>query len=451
MLTIWGKKQRALCDGIARRDFLRVGALGLGGLTLADLLRYRAAGAEAGRTSNVGSHRAVIMIYLCGAPSHQDTYDLKPDAPAEYRGEFRPIRTNVPGIDICELMPLQARIADKLAIIRNMRALATDTHMPDELLCGFPWGPEGGPRSLRMCTRPTFGSVVSRLRPANGSNLPPYVTLDMAVMPHGYRRPLGLEPAFLGLAHQPFDPSTTGGLANLGLSDGMTLERLGDRRQLLSTFDAMPRSLEYSEGTLAGMDRFQAQAMEIVSSPRVRDAFDIEREPETIRRTYGPLTRFLQARRLVEAGVSVVTVLAPGYWDTHGNNFGTLRQLLPVLDRGIFALVSDLHQRGLDQDVAVVVWGEYGRTPRINANAGRDHWPQSMFALVAGGGFRMGQVIGATTSRAERPVGAGYVPQNLLATLYRHIFAIDPATTLPDHTGRPIYLLDERETIQELS
>jgi Protein of unknown function (DUF1501) len=447
MLTIWGEKQKALCDGIARRDFLRVGALGLGGLSLADLLRHRAAGAEAAQAS----HRAVIMIYLCGAPSHQDTYDLKPDAPAEYRGEFRPIRTNVPGIDICELMPLQARIADKLAIIRNMRALATDTHMPDELLCGFPWGPEGGPRSLRMGTRPTFGSVVSRLRPANGTNLPPYVTLDMAVMPHGYRRPLGLEPAFLGLAHQPFDPSTPGGLANLGLSDGMTLERLGDRRQLLSTFDGMRRNLEYSAGTLAGMDGFNAQAMEIVSSPRVRDAFDITREPETIRRTYGPLTRFLQARRLVEAGVSVVTVLAPGYWDTHGNNFGTLRQLLPVLDRGIYALVSDLHQRGLDQDVTVVVWGEYGRTPRINANAGRDHWPQSMFALVAGGGFRMGQVIGATTSRAERPVGAGYVPQNLLATLYRHVFAIDPATTLSDHTGRPIYLLDERETIQELS
>jgi uncharacterized protein (DUF1501 family) len=163
------------------------------------------------------------------------------------------------------------------------------------------------------------------------------------------------------------------------------------------------------------------------------------------------LTRFLQARRLVEAGVQVVTVLAPGYWDTHGNNFGTLRQLLPVLDRGIYALVCDLHERGLNQYVAVVVWGEYGRTPRINNNAGRDHWPQAMFAVVAGGGFRTGQVIGATTARAERPVGGSYVPQNLLATLYREVFGIDPATTLTDHTGRPIYLLDQRETIRELS
>jgi hypothetical protein len=447
MLTIWGKKQRPLCDGRSRREFLRVGALGLGGLSLADLLRHQANGAEAARSS----HRAVIMIYLCGAPSHQDTYDLKPGAPSEYRGEFRPIRTNVPGIDICELMPLQARIADKLAIIRNMRALATDTHMPEELLSGFPFGPSGGPASLRPGVRPTFGSVVSRLRPANGTNLPPYVTLDMSVMPHGYRRPLGLEPAFLGQAHQPFDPSTPGGLANLSLSGNMTLARMHDRRQLLSAFDSLRRDLEYSEGTFAGMDRFSAQAMEIVSSPRVRDAFDVSGEPEALRRTYGPLTRFLQARRLVEAGVSVVTVLAPGYWDTHGNNFGTLRQLLPLLDRGIFALVSDLYQRGLDQDVAVVVWGEYGRTPRINGNAGRDHWPQAMFALVAGGGFRMGQVIGATTARAERPVGGEYVPQNLLATLYREMFGIDPATTLPDHTGRPIYLLDEREPIRELS
>lgn len=446
MLTIWGKKQKPLCDGLSRREFLRVGALGIGGLSLANLLRHRASGAAPARSSR----RAVIMIYLCGAPSHQDMYDLKPDAPAEYRGEFRPMRTNVPGIDICELMPLQAQIADKLAIIRNMRALATDTHMPEELLSGFPFGPEGGPRSLRPGTRPTFGAVVSRLRPANGTNLPPYVTLDMSQMPHGYRRPANLEPAFLGVAHQPFDPSTPGGLANLGLGDGMTLERLGERRQLLFGFDSIRREIETTAGSFAGMDRFTAQALQIVTSPRVRDAFDISKEPEVIRRTYGPLTRFLQARRLVEAGVSVVTVLAPGYWDTHGNNFRTLRQLLPVLDRGIFALVSDLHQRGLDRDVTVVVWGEYGRTPRINRDAGRDHWPQAMFALVAGGGFRMGQVIGATSARAEHPVGGAYVPQNLLATLYREVFAIDPATTLPDHTGRPIYLLDERESIREL-
>ena len=446
MLTFFNGRRQRMCDGMSRRDFLRIGTLGVGGLSLADLLRLKAQGAQQTRSAQ----KSVIMIYLCGAPSHLDMYDMKPDAPAEYRGEFRPIRTNVPGMDICELMPLQARIADKLAIIRNLRALATDTHMPEELLSGFPFGPEGGPASVRPGHRPTFGSVVSRLHPSNGANLPPYVTLDMGRMPHGYVRPHSLEPAFLGQAHQPFDPSAPGGVANLGLADGMTLERLADRRNLLSTFDNLRRDIEYSQGSLAGMDAFNAQALDIISSPRVRDAFDVGKEPERVRAQYGTHPRFLQARRLVEAGVKVVTVLAPGYWDTHANNFNSLRQMLPALDRAIFALVNDLHQRGLDQDVAVVIWGEYGRTPRINGNAGRDHWPQATFALVAGGGFRMGQVIGATSSRAERPVGESYIPQNVLATLYRELFGIDPATTLPDHSGRPVYLLDERASIREL-
>jgi hypothetical protein len=448
MLTIWGNKQKPLCDGLSRRAFLQVGALGVGGLTLADLLRLRADAAAPARAPR----KAVIMIYLCGAPPHLDMYDLKPDAPVGIRGEFKPIRTNVPGFDICELMPLQAKIADKLAIIRNLRALATDTHMPEELLSGFPFGPgSGGPFSLKPGTRPTFGSVVSKLSPRNGTNLPPYVSLDMAKMPHGHPRPLSLEPAFLGQAHQPFDPSTPGGVANLGLADGMTLERLEDRKTLLGAFDALRRDLEPAKGTFAGLDAFTSQALEIVSSPRVRDAFDVAKEPAKVREQYGaPLSRFLLARRLVEAGVSVVNVLAPGYWDTHGDNFKTMRQLLPLLDRGIHALVSDLHERGLDQDVAVVVWGEYGRTPKINGNAGRDHWPQASFALIAGGGFKMGQVIGATTARAERPVGGAYIPQNVLATLYTELFGIDPAATLPDHNGRPIYVLDERDLVKEL-
>src|SRR4051812_5262688 len=240
MLTIWGTKPDPHGDGVSRREFLRLGALGAGGLTLADLLRLRAQGAPLARSSN----KAVIMIYLCGAPPHQDMYDLKPDAPVEYRGEFRPIRTNVPGFDVCELMPLQAKIADKLAVVRNMRALATDTHMPEELLSGFPWGPEGGPFSLKPGTRPTFGSVVSKLRPSNGTNLPPYVSLDMARMPHGFRRQLGQEPAFLGQAHQPFDPSSQEGMANLRLPDGVTPGRLGDRKKLLGAFDDLRRDLE---------------------------------------------------------------------------------------------------------------------------------------------------------------------------------------------------------------
>jgi len=432
--------------GHSRREFLRIGTLGLGGLSLPHLFRLNAQSAEQSRSS----HKSVIMIYLCGAPSHQDTYDLKPDAPAEFRGEFKPIKTNVPGMDICELMPLQAKIADKLAIIRNLRALATDTHMPEELLCGFPFGPEGGPASLKPGTRPTFGSVISKLHPSNGTNLPPYVTLDMGRMPHGYGRPASFEPAFLGLAHQPFDPSAPGGVANLGLSEGTTLDRLADRKKLLDGFANLRRDIEYSKGTFAGMDAFTAKALDIISSPRVRAAFNVDKEPEKVRARYGTHSRFLQARRLVEAGVKVVTVLAPGYWDTHSNNFNTLRQLLPALDRAIFALVTDLHQRGLDKEVAVVVWGEYGRTPKINRAAGRDHWPQASFALIAGGGFKMGQVIGATSPRAERPVGEPYIPQNVLATLYQEVFGIDLATTLPDHGGRPVHLLDDTRIVKEL-
>jgi uncharacterized protein (DUF1501 family) len=446
MLTLSRARRHPLSDGISRRAFLRVGALSVGGLSLADLLRLKAQGAQQAKTS----HKAVIMVYLCGAPSHIDMYDMKPEAPAEYRGEFKPIQTNVPGMNMCELMPLQAKIADKLAIIRNLRALATDTHMPEELLSGFPFGPEGGPASLKPGLRPTFGSVVSKLQQSNGSNLPPYVTLDMGRMPHGYGRPASLEPAFLGHAHQPFDPSAPGGVANLGLATGTTLDRLADRKKLLGALDDLRRDIEYSRGTFAGMDAFTAQALDVISSPRVRDAFDVGKEPETVRAQYGTHSRFLQARRLVEAGVKVVTVLAPGYWDTHANNFKSLRQMLPVYDKAIYTLVTDLHERGLDKDVAVVVWGEYGRTPKVNGNAGRDHWPQASFALVAGGGFKMGQVIGATSPRGERPVGQSYIPQNVLATLYREVFGIDPATTLPDHGGRPVFLLDERESIKEL-
>jgi hypothetical protein len=446
MLAIWGNERQSPCDHFSRRAFLQVGTLGLGGPTLADLLRLKAQGAQPARSS----HKSVIMIYLCGAPSHIDMYDLKPQAPVEYRGEFKPIQTNVPGMEICELMPLQAKIADKLAIIRNLRALATDTHMPEELLTGFPFGPSGGPASFKPGIRPVFGSVISKLHRRNGTNLPPYVSLDMGQMPHGHKRPSSLEPAFLGIAHQPFDPSSPGGVENLGLADGMTLDRLKERKTLLRAFDKLRHDIEYTKDTFAGMDAFTAKALEIVSSPRVRDAFDVGQEPEKVQKQYGTHSRFLQARRLVEAGVSVVNVLAPGYWDTHGGNFSFLRKALPALDQAIYTLVTDLHERGLAQDVTVVVWGEYGRTPKINAKAGRDHWPQASFALVAGGGFKMGQVIGATSARAEEPVGASYIPQNLLATLYREVFDIDPATTLTDYQGRPTHLLDERESIKEL-
>jgi hypothetical protein len=436
MLTIDGSKQR-LCDGLVRRDFLRVGYLGVAGLSLADVLRLGASGARANSRA-----KAIIMVYLNGGPSHVDLFDLKPDAPVEYRGEFRPIRTNVPGFDICELMPLQARIADKLAVIRNMR-FQQQGHTSPELYTGFLTG-----------NRPAIGSVISKLRRDAGivQAIPPYVAL-------GDANHVG-RPGFLGKTHEAYLPGPQA--ANLGLNGNMTLDRLGDRRELMRCFDTLRRDLDDGRAGLAAMDAFTAQALEMVTSNRTRDAFDIGREPERVRARYGLGTEFLLARRLVEAGVTVVTLTPEnrnvpsrcnGQWDHHDHIFACLRAVVPQLDRSIYALVTDLHERGLDRDVAVVVWGEMGRTPRVGTQrgttGGRDHWPQAGFAVMAGGGLRMGQVIGATDARGESPRGGAYTPQNVLATLY-HVLGIDPAATLPDHQGRPVYLLDDRRKVAEL-
>jgi len=450
MLTLCGTKRRSLCDKIARRDFLRVGALGIGGLTLADLLRAQ----QVARPP--ACPKAVIMIYLNGGPSHIDTYDLKPEAPSEYRGEFKPIQTNVSGIDICEHMPLQAKIADKLAIIRNMRFLNGDFHLPDEVLTGVPRY-----FAFHRDTRPAFGSVVSKLHPRTDTLLPPYVVLNW--FKSGFGKLL-TDTAYLSPSYRPFEAlgsaATQGnnpevaGLANLSLQADITLERLEGRKKLLKTFDALQRDMD-TRREVAGMDSFYARALEMIVSPQVRDAFDLSKEPDKTRHKYGRHTTWLMARRLAEAGASVITLKfgperSADEWDTHGGNFVRLRQLLPEFDQAVYALVTDLYERGLERDVAVVIWGDMGRTPKINNGAGRDHWTAAGFTVLAGGGFKMGQVIGATTPRAERPAGESYTPANVLATLYRRIFDIDPETTLPDRTGRPMQFLDERALVREL-
>jgi uncharacterized protein (DUF1501 family) len=437
MLTFWGARQR-LCDSLSRRDFLRVGALSVGGLTLADLLRLKARGESRAGTAG----KAIIMVYLNGGPSHIDLYDLKPDAPVEYRGEFKPIRTSVPGMDICELMPLQAKIADRFAIIRNMK-FQQEGHTAPELYTGFLKG-----------NRPSIGSVVSKLRQEAGrvAPLPPYVYL-------GDANHVG-SPGFLGKAHEAYIPGN--GAANLGRSAGVSLDQLSDRKGLLHSFDTLRRDLDDLRGSAVGMDAFAAQALEMITSNRARDAFDISREPQSVRDRYGKGTEYLVARRLVEAGVPVVTLtprnhnpgpMCNGEWDHHDHIFRCLRSVVPQLDRSLHALITDLDQRGLLGDVGVVVWGEMGRTPRVGTQrgttGGRDHWPQSGFALLAGGGLQMGQVVGATDARGEHPRGRPYTPQNVLATLY-HVLGIDPATTLLDHQGRPIALLDDREKVVEL-
>ncbi len=423
MFTLWDKREN-FCDGVTRRGFLQVGAFGAG-LTLAELLRLRAA---AGGTK--ASARAAIMIYLPGGPSHMDMYDLKPDAPKEFRGEFKPIPTNVPGVQVCEHLPMQARMWDKFAAVRSL--VTVEEHSDTMVMTGFP------DRVNRTAGRPSIGSVVSKVRGTGHAGVPPFVSLRNMTR--------GTEPGYLGIAHRPFTPSGPGA-QNLRMARNVSLDRLEDRKSLLHVFDSVRREADAS-GTMTGMDSFATQALELVVSGKVRNALDLSKEDSRSRARYKGVEQFLTARRLVEAGVGCVT-LAYGGWDTHGQNFTTLKRQLPLLDRGIASMIQDLHDRGLGDEVVTVVWGEFGRTPKINGGAGRDHWPSVMSALVAGGGLRMGQMVGASTSRGERPKDSPYVPSNVLSTVYR-VLGIDPAQTFPNGSGRPMYILDERTPVKEL-
>ncbi len=426
MLSLLGQGTK-LCDGITRRELLRVGGLAFGGLTLADVLRGRAiAGSSAARG------KSVIMIWLRGAMSHIDSLDMKPNAPAEIRGEFQPIATNLPGVQICEYLPKVAQMVDKLAIVRGIKSIDLGDHTPHFILTGF--GERG--------KRPVLGSVVSHQRPHSGG-MPPYVSLM-------YKPPALYDnegPTYLGPAHRPFVPKAEG-LANLSLAKGISLERLRGRRQILREFDSLSRDVDATSG-LSVIDTYTQRAMEMITSPQVREAFDVSREPPETHARYGKYCEnFLMARRLVEAGVSVVT-LKVGDWDTHEKNFSEMREQLPRLDQGFHALITDLHDRGLDKDVAVVMWGEFGRAPRVSRGDGRDHWPEAGAAVIAGGGFRMGQVIGETDSHGGQSLGQPYTPSNVLANVYRHL-GIDPAITVPDHNRRPMHILDDRNLVQEL-
>lgn len=416
-----------LCDGITRREMLRVGGLACAGLTLADVLRLRAeTGTKAPRT------KSIIMIWLRGGPSHIDSYDMKPQAPAEIRGEFNPCSTNVPGIQICDLMPKQATIMDKLAIVRGIKSNDLGDHTPHYIMTGFP---DRG-------RRPVFGSVVSHLR-THTEGMPPYVSL--MYKPPGLYDNEG--PTYLGPAHRPFVPKAEG-LANLTPAKGVAIDQLHDRRQLLTQFDSLRRDVDINE-RMAVVDAYRQRAWAMLASPKVREAFDVAKEPVALREQYGKYCEsLLMARRLVEAGVSVVTAKL-GDWDTHEKNFKDMREQLPQLDQGFHALITDLHARGLDKDVAVVLWGEFGRAPRISRGDGRDHWPEAGAAVIAGGGFRLGQVIGETDAQGSQAKGTPYTPSNVLANLYRHL-GIDPATTILDHNKRPMHLLDDRECVREL-
>jgi hypothetical protein len=442
MLSILGKASRQkLCNGISRRDMLQIGAAGLGAgvgsFGLADLLRAES------ETGVKNSHKSLIMIYLCGGPPHQDMYDIKTDAPSDIRGEFSPIKTNVNGIEICELMPKLAKTMDKAAIIRSMVG-ARDSHYSYQCMTGHHEinVPAGG--------WPHVGSAVSHFEGPVYPGVPPFVSLCYTTKHRPYNEPTA---GFLGLGHSSFRP--TGPSRDNMVLNGITSDQLADRQNLLSSFDSFRRSADRT-GKMEGMDVFSQRAMGILTSSDLFNALDITKESKATRERYGegdlkrpmgdaaPIApqNFLLARRLVEAGVRVVTVNY-SFWDWHGNNFNQARKEIPVFDQGISALIEDLHERGLSDDVTVCAWGEFGRTPKINKNAGRDHWPGVCAALLAGGGMNTGQVIGATDrlggEAADRPVTFPEV----FATLYRNL-GIDLLTRpgLVDFRGRPHYIVD---------
>jgi hypothetical protein len=428
MLTIWGERQR-YCDGINRRNFLQLGAFGAG-LTLADMLRVK--GAEEPTAARTTSQKAAIMIYLPGGPSHMDMYDLKPEAPMEFRGEFKPIATNVPGVQICEHMPMQARMWDKLACVRSL--VSADEHSDSLVSTGYT------ENTNRTAAHPSFGSVISKLRSGGTNDVPPFVSLRGGGS-------MGTEPGYLGVSHRPFSPSGPG-VENLRLVNGMKVERMDDRKALLGQFDSVRREIDAS-GTMKGMDSFTGRAFDMIASGTVRKALDLKNEDTKTRDRYKGIEQFLTARRLVEAGVGCVT-LSYGGWDTHSSNFKELKKMLPHLDRAIANLIEDLHDRGMADDVVTVMWGEFGRTPKINnSDAGRDHWSPVMSALVAGGGLKMGQAIGASSARGEYPKDRPYKVPHLLSTIY-HAMGIDAGYTFPNGAGRPMYILDERNKVEEL-
>lgn len=446
MLNILGGG-RPYCDGQSRRSFLKIGALGfgVGGFGLADLLR---AEASAGSSQ---PHKAVINIFLAGGPPHQDMWDIKTDAPSEIRGEFRPINTQSPDVQICEVFPQLAGLMNHAAVIRSVVGCGGGH---DAFQCMSGWDQNV---MKNLGGRPSIGSTVAKLQGPVDRAVPPFVGLAKPTSHAPWAHPG--RAGFLGAAYAPFRPDGPG-MDNMKLQ-GITLDRLQDRKQLLTSLDSMRRDIDVT-GTMEGMDAFSQQALDVLTSSKLLDALDLSKEdPKTIAR-YGDGKPYkyqydgaptcndhlLLARRLIEAGVRVVS-LSYGRWDSHGQNFDLVRDHGSKLDQCLSALIEDLEQRGMLDDVTIVVWGEFGRTPKINGNAGRDHWPQVSCAYLAGGGIRGGQAIGSTNRLGEHAEDRPVHVQEIVATLY-HNLGIDLAnTTVIDPTGRPQYLV-EHEPISEL-
>ena len=438
MIRFIGAEQTPFCDGHTRRSFLKAGFLGLGGLTLPQLLEARAQkGVAVKKTS-------VIYIELTGGPTQFETYDPKPEAPSEYRGPFGTVKTNLPGVHFSELMKEQAKVADKMAIIRSIHHSSsshdTSSHLTQTGY--YKLGRKGSKNSF-----PAIASTTAKLKGANVSGVPPYVSIARA-MRNG-------RSAFLGNAYDPFiaggDPNKEDfKVDNLDLLPDLALQRVNDRKGLLESLDKHRRMLDNTR-TIESIGKFNGQAFELLTDDRARKAFDISTEDVKTRERYGRNTTgqsMLLARRLVEAGVSYVTVTV-GSWDDHSKITDRMKDKGPAYDQGLAALISDLYERGLNRDVLVVAMGEFGRTPRINKSAGRDHWGRLMSVLMAGGNFRMGQIVGSSNDKGEVPKDNPYRPENVIATMYQHL-GINSGTTVTDFTGRPRHLLENHRVIKEL-
>ncbi len=438
MLNILGSRY-SLCDGISRRSVMKLGGLGMGGLSLPQLLR-------AEQTAGIsGNKKSVIMIFLPGGPPHQDMWDIKMNAPSEIRGEFSPIQTNVPGIEIGEMFPRIAQMADKCAFIRSMVG-SDGRHDAFQCLTGrrFNQQPSGG--------WPALGSVLSKLYGSRDPAVPAFVGLSPRTGHKEWGDPG--QPGFIGVAHAPFQPHGDG-RSDMTLN-GISADRLSDRKQVLASLDNFRRQADAS-GMMNGMDAFAQQAFGILTSSKLADALDVEKEDPALRERYGKgtaklvadggpklLDNFLIARRLVEAGVRCVT-LCFSRWDWHGGNFKRGREDMPMLDQALSALIEDLDQRGMLDDTSIVVWGEFGRTPKINGNAGRDHWPRVSCALLAGGGMRTGKVIGSTNRLGEQAEDRPVHFQEVFATLYKAVGIDLDHLAIPDFQGRPRFLVEHNK------
>ncbi|QDU46826.1 hypothetical protein Mal52_53480 [Symmachiella dynata] len=439
------------CDGIRRRRFLEIGSLGLLGLSLPNLLRRTASAANVGGTATSStSPRSVILIWQHGGPSQLDTFDMKPDAPAEVRGPYSSIQSNLPGLDVGELLPYHARVMDKCTVIRSF------SHGNGDHWAAAHWmltGRLGATGSDRPARQPSMGAVASHLLgPRKKDTL---ATVNMNDGGFGYHGA-----AWMGVAHNPFRYGEysygneagrlpTGDHKSFQLVDGLSRDRLMNRVALQEQFDGLRRRVE-TNSDFQNLDQIDQKALDIVLSGRTRQAFELDQEDPRTRERYGPGwgEQALLARRLIETGVRFVS-LNTGYWDDHSNINNALNSKMPRHDRAVGVLIEDLAQRGMLDDTLVVTAGEFGRTPKINANAGRDHWPQAQSILFAGGGYRHGQVIGSTNGNAEHPTSRKIGVNDFCAIIY-HALGLHPDDTITDPTGRPVHLLEGGNVPREM-